>query len=358
MLKMFLAHQDDPSAPGDASLERTSWKKSLAEAIRDPSVLLDRLGLSADLIRDCGPAVAQFPVLVPESYLLRMEPGNPADPLLLQVLPVDAETIEVPGFSDDPVSDADARRRPGLLHKYHGRALLITQSACAVHCRYCFRRQYPYFSEPKRWEDWQPALEEIRGDGSLTEIILSGGDPLVSSDARLQNLIARLSEISHLKRLRIHSRLPIVLPERVTGELVQILKSTRLRPMMVVHANHAQELTGDCAEALALLVENGIPTLNQAVLLRGVNDSVQALHDLCERSVDLGVLPYYLHQLDRVRGAAHFEVPPEVGIRLIEELRGRLPGYAIPRYVREVPRAESKVPVADEARLADAEPSS
>lgn len=344
---MFLAGQNDPSASGDASWERADWKNSLAEAVRDPRVLLERLGLPEQLILGSGAAVEQFSMLVPESYLSRMQPGNPADPLLLQVLPVSKESLPVPGFSDDPVSDAAARRQPGLLQKYQGRALLITQSACAVHCRYCFRRQYPYFSEPKRWEDWEPALDTIRADDTLREIILSGGDPLVASDLRLRTLIEHLAGIPHVRRLRIHSRLPIVLPNRVTDELLGVLRSTRLRPLLVVHANHARELVGDCADALRKLVDNGIPVLNQAVLLRGVNDSVEALHDLCERCVNLGVMPYYLHQLDRVRGAAHFEVSDETGLELIDQLRTRLPGYAIPRFVREIPDAASKVPVSD-----------
>jgi len=215
-----------------------------------------------------------------------------------------------------------------------------------VHCRYCFRREYPYGDEPRRLDDWLPALDEIATDNSLHEIILSGGDPLMLTDARLNVLIDRLAKVPHLRRLRIHSRLPIVLPERITDSLIALLRGTSLAPIMVVHANHPREIADDCRDTLARLVRSGITTLNQAVLLRGVNDDVDVLAELCERLVNLGVLPYYLHQLDRVRGAAHFEVDESVGRALIRSLRERLPGYAVPRYVREVAREGYKIPFA------------
>ncbi|SFJ53925.1 EF-P beta-lysylation protein EpmB [Planctomicrobium piriforme] len=366
-----------------ASPDRT-WQRSLANAIRDVSTLLDRLGLTGEL-PDFSPSISprpsqetnrvgrgaggegperlaatpaspeasnsdaapasDFPVLVPESYLRRMRAGDPRDPLLLQVLPVTAEQQNTTGFGLDPVGDEQARLAPGLLHKYHGRALLIAHGSCAVHCRYCFRRHFPYAEEPHSHSQFQPALDALRADESISEIILSGGDPLILSNRRLRQLLASLEEIPHLRRLRIHSRLPIVLPDRINTELLQLLTSSRLRTIFVVHANHARELTGDCADALSQIRESGIPVLNQAVLLRGVNDSVDALADLCERCVDLGVMPYYLHQLDRVQGAAHFEVPVEVGRELITALQARLPGYAVPRYVAEYPGAPSKTPL-------------
>jgi EF-P beta-lysylation protein EpmB len=272
-----------------------------------------------------------------------MRPGDPHDPLLRQVLPLGDELLDAPGYSVDAVGDAAARIAPGLLHKYRGRALLIATGACAVHCRYCFRRSYAYGEEPRRLEEWEPAFTAIAADASLHEIILSGGDPLMLTDARLAAMIERLEAIPHLRRLRIHSRLPIVLPDRMMPGLTGLLCATRLTPIMVVHANHPREIQGDCADALRTLVRAGIPTLNQAVLLRGVNDDVDALAALCERLIDLGVMPYYLHQLDRVRGAAHFEVPEETGRALVAELRRRLPGYAVPRYVREVPGADHKL---------------
>lgn len=337
---------NDTSAGDAVSAPESSWQRSLAEAIREPRVLLERLSLPADLVPGCERGIDEFPLLVPESYLNRMRPGDPDDPLLRQVLPVAEESVSVPGFVDDPVGDTPARTAPGLLHKYHGRALLISQTACAVHCRYCFRRHYPYREEPKTGEDWAPAIAALESDPSLHEVILSGGDPLVSSDRRLEELVGRIEAIPHVRRLRIHTRLPIVLPDRVTNRLIGMLHSTRLRVFVVVHANHGRELVDDCAEAVTQLVESGLPVLNQAVLLRGVNDSLAALQELCERCIDLGVLPYYLHQLDRVRGAAHFEVPTETGLQLIDQLRALLPGYAVPQYVREVPGAHSKTPLA------------
>lgn len=283
--------------------------------------------------------------MVPRSYLDRMRRDDPTDPLLLQVLPLGLEEADAPEFVDDPVGDSAARRAPGLLQKYEGRGLLITTGACAVHCRYCFRRHYPYGEEPRRLDDWEPALAEIAGDETLTEVILSGGDPLMLTDNRLTALVERIAIISHVRRLRFHTRLPIVLPERVNDSLLELLRTCGKTTVVVVHANHARELAGTCAEALQRMTKAATSVLNQAVLLRGINDSVDALADLSERLIDLGALPYYLHQLDRVQGAAHFEVPEERGRELIEALRARLPGYAVPRYVREVAGDVSKRPI-------------
>lgn len=334
-----------PFRPLAAPRERTAWSASLAGAIRDPADLLARLGLAGRVLELSQTAAAEFPVLVPQSYLARMRPGDPLDPLLRQVLPSSDESTPAPGFLPDAVGDESARKAPGLLHKYQGRALLVATGACAVHCRYCFRRHYPYQQEPRRLDDWKPAFEMLSADDSIHEVLLSGGDPLMLTDARLGALIERLEQIPHLRRLRIHSRLPIVLPDRVTDELLQLLAESRLTTVMVVHANHPQEIQADCAEALRSLVRSGIPTLNQAVLLRGINDDEGVLANLCERLIDLGVMPYYLHQLDRVAGAAHFEVPIERGTELIAALRRRLPGYAVPRYVAEIAGEPHKTPL-------------
>ena len=312
-----------------------SWHDSLAEAIRDPDQLLERLQLPESLREAAQRAAEQFAVMVPQSYINRMRLGDPDDPLLRQVLPLSDELLDVAGFVEDAVGDHEARAVPGLLQKYAGRVLLITTGACAVHCRYCFRRHYPYGDEPHRLDDWEPAIEAIAADESIHEVLLSGGDPLMLTDRRLADLITRLEAIPHLRRLRLHSRLPIVLPNRVTSELVELLTKSRLTPIMVVHANHPNEVLDDCEEALRMLVRSGITTLNQAVLLRGVNDSVETLAELCERLINVGVIPYYLHQLDRVRGAAHFEVDEARGRTMIAELRKRLPGYAVPEYVHE-----------------------
>lgn len=323
----------------------TAWKRSLANAIRDIPTLLRVLGLDDSQVASLTPQSNSFPLLVPRSYLARMQPGNPHDPLLRQVLPISAEQEHVAGFVTDAVDDDAARKAPGLLQKYQGRVLLIATGSCAINCRYCFRRHYPYNEEPKRLDDWAPALEAIASDPSIQEVILSGGDPLLLPDERLAQLIERLEAIEHLTRLRIHSRLPIVLPDRVNSELLDQLRSTRLQPVMVVHANHPHEIANDCEEALRTLVRSGIPTLNQAVLLRGVNDSVEVLAGLCERLIDVGVMPYYLHLLDRVAGTAHFEVPESTARELIAQLRTRLPGYAVPQLVREIAGEPSKTPV-------------
>ncbi len=323
----------------------SDWHRSLAEAIRDPLVLLQSLGLPRSLLPAAQAGAGTFPLMVPRSYLARMEPQNPADPLLRQVLPLSAELVDAAGFSHDAVGDQSARRAPGMLHKYAGRALLIAAGVCAINCRYCFRRHYPYGIEPRRMEDWEPALRELAADSSIHEIILSGGDPLMLTDARLSQLLGRLAEIPHLSRLRVHSRLPIVLPDRVTPPLIELLTQHSWATYMVVHANHPRELSEDCRLALRHLVRGGMTVLNQAVLLRGVNDNADTLTRLCEDLVNLGVLPYYLNQLDRVAGTSHFEVPVETGKALIAELRRRLPGYAVPSYVQEIPGELHKTPV-------------
>ena len=320
--------------------------RSLAESIRTAYELVDALGLPERLREPARAAEKLFPVFVPRSFLARMRPGDERDPLLRQVLPLGEETAPPPpGYATDAVGDAAARPVPGLLHKYRGRALLILAGACAVHCRYCFRRHYPYGEDPRRLEDWEPAFEYLESDPSIREVLLSGGDPLMLTDERLARVAERLGRIPHLTRLRIHTRLPIVLPDRVTEDLLGLLKSTRLTPWVVVHANHPHELTGDCAEALRRLVRNGSPVLNQAVLLKGVNDDAEALCGLGERLADLGVQNYYLHQLDRVTGTQHFEVSDERAAELMRETHARLPGYAVPRLVREEPGAPGKTPL-------------
>lgn len=325
--------------------ESASWQRSLAGAVRDVDRLCDVLELPEKFRESAHRASRLFPLLVPQSYIARIEPSNPDDPLLRQVLPLDAETQIVEGFLPDPLDEAEMHAAPGLLQKYAGRALIIAAGSCAVHCRYCFRRSFPYGEEPRRLDEWEPAFAAIDADHTLREIILSGGDPLMLTDQRLAALCGRLDGISHLRRLRIHTRLPVVLPNRVTDEFVDLLMGMRLTPIVVVHANHPLELEADCAAGLRKLVRSGLPILNQAVLLRGVNDSVETLCELSERLVDLGVMPYYLHQLDRVAGGAHFEVAEERGLELIEQLRERLPGYAVPKYVREIAGEASKTPL-------------
>jgi EF-P beta-lysylation protein EpmB len=332
-------------SPLGAELRSSSWQRELASAIRDPDDLIDALGLPDELRAGARQAAALFPLLVTRSFLNRMRPGDPRDPLLQQVLPLGAEADCVPGFVSDALAEQSVHAAPGLLQKYAGRALLISTGACAIHCRYCFRRDFPYGDEPRRLSDWEPAFERLSEDESIREAILSGGDPLMLTDSRLTEIIRRLDAIPHLDRLRIHTRLPIVLPSRVTRSLVKLLRSTRMTPIIVVHANHPAELVDDCAAAVRRLVRLGLTVLNQAVLLRAINDSVEILSALSERLINLGVIPYYLHQLDRVSGTAHFEVPESRGLELVTALRSRLPGYAVPQYVREIPGEPHKVPL-------------
>ena len=323
----------------------TRWQTEMAEAVRDPRELLALLQLDPAWLEPAKRAAALFPLRVPHAFLARIAKGDPADPLLRQVLPLGAELDEVPGYSRDPVGDMPSLAARGLLHKYRGRVLLITTGACGVHCRYCFRRHFPYSDETARAEEWREALDYLRGDTSINEVILSGGDPLSLSDERLAALVQSLEGIPHIRRLRIHTRQPVVLPSRVDEGLVGWLESCRLQKVVVLHVNHAREIDAAVREACTRLRGTGATLLNQTVLLRGVNDSAKALSDLSEALFEAGVLPYYLNLLDPVAGAAHFDVPEAEALTLMTELRGVLPGYLVPRLVREVPGAPSKMPV-------------
>ncbi|QDV56134.1 EF-P beta-lysylation protein EpmB [Rosistilla oblonga] len=338
----ILANPTNPVRARSESSER--WQTSLKEAIRSGRELVQLLGLQQTLAPSAQ-AATDFPVFVTREFLSRIQPGDPADPLLRQVFPAASETAAVEGFGSDPLQEASFTRCGGLIHKYAGRVLLVTTGACAIHCRYCFRRHFPYSDIPHSIDQWQPALDEIADDESIEEVLLSGGDPLMLADPVLERLIDALQSIPHLRRLRIHSRLPIVLPSRVNDALVEMLTASRLTVWMVVHSNHANELDEAAGQGLGRLIDRGIPVLNQAVLLRGVNDDLDALTDLCRRLIDLRVTPYYLHKLDQVAGAAHFDVSKERGCELIEGLRTRLPGYAVPRFVIEQPDQPSKTTI-------------
>ena len=274
-----------------------------------------------------------------------MRHGDPDDPLLRQVLPLDDEDRPVPGFGLDAVGDLAARGGAGVLHKYEGRALLVATGSCAVHCRYCFRRHFPYGEETAAAGQWRESLDYLAADPSITEVLLSGGDPLSLSTAKLAEFTDGLARLPHVRRLRLHTRLPVVLPERVDAELLAWLSRLPQKVVVVIHANHANEIDAPVAAAVAALRGTGALVLNQAVLLRGVNDSVAALADLSERLFEAGVLPYYLHLLDRVAGSAHFEVPADEARQLHEALSAGLPGYLVPRLVREVAGAPAKLPV-------------
>lgn len=320
------------------------WQREWAQAAIDPRELFAQLQLDPALLPAAYAAARDFPLRVPASFIARMRPGDINDPLLRQVLPLDAETLAVPGFDVDPVGDHAARVAPGVLHKYAGRALLTVTGACAVHCRYCFRRHFPYADNNAAATQWAPALAHIAADTSITEVILSGGDPLSLADRRLSELVTAVAAIAHVRRLRIHTRVPIVLPSRVEPALIAALSGHRLPVAMVVHVNHAQEIDAAVIAALAQLADAGMVLLNQSVLLRGVNDNATALIDLSEALFAARVLPYYLHILDKVAGAAHFDIPLAGAQALHHELQMRLPGYLVPRLVQEIAGAGAKVP--------------
>jgi EF-P beta-lysylation protein EpmB len=328
----------------------------MASAITSPRELVTELGLNPELIPAAAQAGSAFRLRVPRSYLARIRPGDPNDPLLRQVLPISAELADATEYTADPLGEREALRAPGLLQKYHGRALLITTSACAVHCRYCFRREFPYAEQTSESSRWSEALAEIADDASIEEVIFSGGDPLSLSDSRLASLTDALQRIPHVRRLRVHTRQPVVLPSRVDTGLTQWLTQVRLPVVFVLHANHPNEIDADVTAACGQLRDCGVTLLNQTVLLRGVNDDADVLAELSRRLFEAAVLPYYLHLLDRVRGAAHFDVPEERARIIAGQLAARLPGYLVPRLVREIQGAPAKVTLTPEFRVSSPTP--
>ena len=332
-----------PVAP--LPLQPVGWQAQWRDAVRDPAELLVMLGLETLAARLSPAAMAQFPLRVPRAFISRMRHGDDADPLLRQVLPLDDEDRIVPGFALDAVGDAAAKTADGVIRKYRGRALLIATGSCAVNCRYCFRRHFPYADETAARGQWMDAIAAIAADPGIDEVILSGGDPLSLSTPKLAELTAQLATIPHLRRLRIHTRLPVVLPARIDAEFTAWLATLPWPVAIVIHANHANEFDDEVDAAVARLRDAGATLLNQAVLLRGVNDSVDSLAALSGRSFEAGVLPYYLHQLDRVQGAAHFEVADETALDLHRQLAARLSGYLVPRLVREVAGDTGKRPL-------------
>jgi EF-P beta-lysylation protein EpmB len=325
-----------------------SWKKLLAEAIRDPLELLQRLQLDVQAIPLLShAALADFPLRVPEPYFQRIRKGDPHDPLLRQVLPLHEESLHAPDFVLDPVGDGPATTRPGLLQKYAGRALIISTGACPVHCRYCFRRHFPYDEARLDDDHWDTLIEHLQQQPEVEEVILSGGDPLSLSNDRLNQLSQRLTGIRHIKRLRIHTRMPVVIPQRVDEGLLAWLSALPWPISLVVHCNHAQEIDDAVVRAMDALRATGAILLNQSVLLSGVNDRAGALMDLSTRLFEAGILPYYLHMLDPVQGAAHFSVSDNQALVLMESLRRQLPGYLVPRLVREESGLAYKRPLSD-----------
>ncbi|MGC4028287.1 MAG: EF-P beta-lysylation protein EpmB [Steroidobacteraceae bacterium] len=339
--------------PAGRHTASSTWQRELAEAFSDPVELLAALGLTPEMLdppQTAGrmrTAAGQFPLRVPRSYAARMRAGDPRDPLLLQVLAQGSELAAAAGYGTDPLEEQAARKAPGLLHKYAGRALLVTTGACAVHCRYCFRRHHDYSADQPEQDlpRWAPALQALQSDPSIEEIILSGGDPLSLANPRLEALLTQLAALPQIRRIRIHTRTPIALPARVDVGLLQLLARVPRELIIVVHANHPRELDADTAAALQKLRQHCRLLLNQSVLLAGVNDDAHTLTALSQRLFECGVLPYYLHQLDHVAGAAHFEVPDSRALALVAQVNASLPGYLVPKLVREVPGAAAKLPV-------------
>lgn len=324
-----------------ADCQILDWRSEMARAICDPETLIEHLELAPSLLPAARSAATAFGLRAPHPYLALMKRGDPTDPLLRQVLPIGDELLEADGFSDDPVGDLQALRGNGLLSKYQGRALIIASPVCAVNCRYCFRRSFPYREQTASRKHWDALLATLRQSEDTQEVILSGGDPLTLDDGKLAALIARIEGLAHVRRLRIHTRLPVVIPQRITPELIAMLKKTRLHVAMVLHFNHPAEISDALSQRLQDLRASAV-LLNQSVLLKGVNEHADTLAQLSERLFDTGVLPYYIHMLDRVRGAAHFEVSESIARGLIKTLRQRLPGYLVPRLVKEKAGESSK----------------
>jgi len=316
------------------------WQQAVKESFTSPTELLSHLQLTPEEVGLA--AEVAFPMRVPKPFVARMQPGNPHDPLLLQVLPKQEELLAMPGYTNDPVGDLQANCLPGLLHKYHGRVLLTLTGACAIHCRYCFRRHYPYDENTPGMAGWQRAVDYVAADSTIEEVIYSGGDPLVLKDPLLASLSERFAAIEHVSTLRIHTRLPIVIPERIDDQLIKWMQDLPLHIVVVVHVNHPNEIDDRVVQQLQRLT-SAATVLNQSVLLKDINDTLECQVSLCKRLFAAGVMPYYLHVLDKVNGAAHFEVDDVQARQLHQQMALKLPGYLMPKLVREVAGAGSKV---------------
>lgn len=324
---------------------QTSWQDCLSDLITDPMELLKLVGLQPEQLELSMDVLREFPLRVPRSFVNRMQRGNPKDPLLLQVLPQQKELVNYPGFISDPLAEQQFNPKPGILHKYAGRVLLMPTSSCAIHCRYCFRRHFPYTENRPNKKQWLASLHYILADPSITEVILSGGDPLAISDKHLEWLLEHLAAIPHLQRVRIHTRFPVVIPQRINQKLCDLLSRYQLRFVLVLHVNHAQELDDEVKHACKLLKGAGVDLFNQSVLLQDINDNPQTLVELSERLFTCGVTPYYIHLLDKVKGSGHFNVNMNTAKTIMTELRALLPGYLVPTLVQEQVGVANKTPV-------------
>ncbi|MCC4800985.1 EF-P beta-lysylation protein EpmB [Enterovibrio norvegicus] len=328
----------------NASPVEQNWIKEIANAVSDPQILLQQLDIEPTPWMSGFSARALFSQRVPQSFIARMEKGNPNDPLLRQVLPVVEEFDEAEGFTTDPLEEQD-NDVPGLLHKYKNRVLMIVKGGCAVNCRYCFRRHFPYQDNKGSKETWRETIAYLQDHPEVDEVILSGGDPLMAKDHELKWLVEAIEAVPHIRKLRIHTRLPVVIPSRITTALTQLLKETRLKVILVTHINHANEINDELRHSMAILRQANVTLLNQGVLLKGVNDSVDSLKNLSNTLFDCGILPYYLHVLDKVKGAAHFLVSDDEARSLMAGLIKEVSGYLVPKLTREVGGKASKTPL-------------
>lgn len=325
--------------------QQQDWQTALSNVITDPAELLQELALDASLLPAARIAAQQFPLKVPYSFVARMKKGDVYDPLLRQVLPLHDELQNHAGYSVDPLQENEFNPLPGLLHKYYGRVLLTVAGICGINCRYCFRRHFPYEENNPGRIGWEKVLQYIAADQTISEVIFSGGDPLIASDKLLKELIIKIAKIPHVKTLRIHTRMPIVIPMRITETLIELMTCTHLRPVIVLHCNHPQEIDMSIHNAIQKCRDANITLLNQAVLLKGVNDNADVLIELSEKLFSCGILPYYLHLLDRAQNTAHFAVSEFTAQQLLADIMSKLPGYLVPKIVREVAGAANKMPI-------------
>ncbi|MHC9511264.1 EF-P beta-lysylation protein EpmB [Kangiella sp. M94] len=328
----------------DSYWQEREWKKLLSQAISSPFELLSRLNLAIDDLPYTVLPEHQFIQKVPAPFVECMEKNNPYDPLLRQVLAVSDENQEVAGFVPDPLQEQQSEV-PGLLHKYRSRVLVMLSTACAINCRYCFRREFPYQQHQTGRQGWQAIFDYLNAHPEINEVILSGGDPLAVNDSYLKDFIQQLELIPSVVRLRIHTRLPVVIPQRVTQGLIEALTESRLQTVMVLHINHPNEIGELFAKAANRLHQNGIHLLNQSVLLKNINDSSITLAELSEKLFAHHIQPYYLHQLDKVSGTHHFEVNDSEAIKIMQELNSLLAGFLVPKLVREEAGRSSKTPI-------------
>ncbi|MCS5593090.1 MAG: EF-P beta-lysylation protein EpmB [Porticoccaceae bacterium] len=319
-----------------------NWKNELSDCVTSIDELLKKLDLCPTQINISHQTATQFALKVPQSFIARMEKGSPNDPLLKQVLPMAEELASPIGYSQDPLNETDHNPAPGIIHKYRHRLLLIVSPACAINCRYCFRRHFPYLENRQSKSQWSKTLDYISNNKDINEVIFSGGDPLAVNDNFLGWLTAQIANIQHIKRLRIHTRLPVVIPSRIDRQFLQWATSTRLRPIVVLHINHANEINTELKHATQLLVDAGLKVLNQTVLLKGINDDANTLANLSERLFECNITPYYLHLLDPVQGASHFDVDRNTALKIYRQLQAIVPGFLLPKLAQEIPGEPSK----------------